>query len=208
LDCRLLLDPFQCKSAAYPEVASAFDGRWLAQLLEQPRSKWWACRLFSPNFGLRTTQVENERSWMVDLSLILFSSTPAAYPEVASAFEGRWLSELLEYTCQSGSRNVTCFHKDPVNGRLIATRKDLGWYLFVGSSSVVYPLPAQKVVAHERVGGLLQNSNSQGHSSGRNVACFHKNPTNGPLIARTKGYRMKIFSGASSAVHPLPAQRY
>jgi hypothetical protein len=55
-------------------------------------------------------------------------------------------------------------HKNPINGRLIATRKGLGRYLFVGSSSVVHPMPDQKVVAHERVGGLLRNSNSQGHS--------------------------------------------
>jgi hypothetical protein len=35
---------------------------------------------------------------------------------------------------------------------------------------------------------LLQNSNSHGQvESGRNVACFHKNPVNGRLIATRKG---------------------
>jgi hypothetical protein len=53
-------------------------------------------------------------------------------------------------------------------------------------ASIVYPLAARKVVAHERVGGLLQNSNRQGQS-GRNVTSFHENQVNGRLIATKKG---------------------
>jgi hypothetical protein len=135
---------FSSTPAVYPEVASAFERQWRAELLEYTWSEWWECRLScSPNFGLWATQVGNERSWTVDPCWILFSSTPAVYPEVASAFERQWRAELLEYTW---SERWECRLSCSTNFGLRATQvgNERSWtvdpcWIFFSSTSAVYP---------------------------------------------------------------------
>ena len=56
---------------------------------------------------------------------------------------------------QSGSSNVTSSHQISDYRRPKSTWTRLHWNPFGGSSSVVQRPPAQKVVVHERLGGML-----------------------------------------------------
>ena len=79
--------------------------------------------------------------------------------------------------CQSGSSNVACCHQISDYRRLKSMRTSLGASIFGGSFSLVHLSPAQKVVVHERLLGLLYNSNRQGQSGCSNVAtCLFRLP--------------------------------
>ena len=66
------------------------------------------------------------------------------------------------------------FHQISDYRRLKSMRTSLGASIFGGSFSLVHLSPAQKVVVHERLGGMLYNSNRAGQSGCSNVACCHQ----------------------------------
>ena len=66
---------------------------------------------------------------------------------------------------QSGSSNVASSHQISDYRRLKSTWTRLQRKPFGGSFSVVHRPPAQKAVVHERVGGMLYNSNRSSQSA-------------------------------------------